>query len=167
MKTPISFLLGAIAGMAGMLAWQNYPAHEDAEVAPIRDLPGQFGSTFGMEGPPTARWREIHSNGDYRFWAADDLAALAVSNSNDAVLMFSYIEDIKYYDIFENGDPRVTVELATDEKSLFVYADAGGDNSWVYIDNGIDGRPEKRLIPGSENSIENLEVINLTAKSEN
>ena len=39
-------------------------------------------------------------------------------------------------------------------------ADAGGDNSWVYIDNGIDGRPEKRLIPGIENSIENLEVIN-------
>ena len=66
------------------------------------------------------------------------------------------LEDIRYLDLFDKGDPKITVEIAPNDERMFIYATMDDGSRRILVDADIDGTIDKTITPGTaEKTVKN------------
>ena len=135
------------------------PAVGPSDLGSIRgSLSPDFETAVGLGVPLEAHWTPIHEHNDVKFWTIEDTAILAVTRGEQAILLFSYMGDVSFFDIYEGGRPRVTAEIDGTDDRLFVYATDDASRNWIYIDDHIDGSVERRVLAETPNSVQLIDT---------
>ena len=142
--------LGAIAGVIGSaLIFTALASPTTANDIAVSDLGADFAKPIGLDGPFTGKWKRLHDVNGLTVWADVESEIIAVTRDDRAVLLFSDMEDIRYLDLFNDGEPRVTVEIAPGDERMFLYDDAENGGHQILIDTGIDGTIDKTITKGT------------------
>lgn len=121
-------------------------------------LSSVFETAIGLDVPLEGHWTAIHEHNDVKFWTVENTELLAVTRGEQAILLFSYKGDVSFFDIYEDGRPRVTAEVDGKDDRLFVYATDDASRNWIYIDDRVDGVAEKRLVAETLDSAELIDA---------
>jgi hypothetical protein len=133
------------------------PSHPESVHGPLSP---DFETAIGLGVPLEGHWTALHEHNDVKFWTIENTEILAVTRGEQAVLLFSYMGDVSFFDIYEGGRPRVTAEIDGKDDRLFVYATDDASRNWIYIDDHIDGMLEGPVLAETSDTAQLIDTNN-------
>lgn len=156
----IAFLSGLALGAAGLHVASNKRGsdknnHQLEEVRGV--LSNDFEKAIALDIPLESIWTKVANVNTNDVWLDATRSVLAITHDGRAIQLFSYVDNIYYFDVFEAGEPRLTAELSSDGDRLFVYEHTAEGATWVHFDREFDGVPDQRMQIGVDNSAQDIE----------
>lgn len=156
----IAFLSGLALGATGLHVapdkhGSNENNHQLEEVRGV--LSNDFEKAIALDMPLASVWTKVANVDTNDVWLDATGSILAITRDGRAIQLFSYVNDIYYFDLFKAGDPRLTAEISTDADRLFVYERAAEGAPWVHFDREFDGVPDQRMQFGVDGSAQDIE----------
>ncbi len=140
---------GAVMSVIGLFGSQPYIVR-DGEVSE------DFGNAFAMDAPLVSDWTRVHQLGALDIWSDDSNSALAITENGRAIQLLTSDGGCCVFDIYEYGEYRATIKYGDDKPRLIMQGRDPTGTVWTYVDKGIDGTIDLRLLEDVSNSAQQV-----------